>query len=530
MEDTFPKELNLEKLITVATGWVEEYAGYIAEISFFYSTEISDWNPKEHQYCIDFVLCDPPRIEPESRFKSGFIAKEISVLSIRLLEAIPRSTKAELEKERRNARFDDCGIPIKETDFLNQWRVNIRWETDQQDNSYIPESKQILYLRPKNQPHQELVSLSQNEYEHLRKLPYFTIEECISLMTGIPYESTDKAIVNGELDIQAVSGVRKKFKDCLDILTRSVEVGDLRLKDNSKEQIINADQFIKWANDKGYEPCVALYGTRLETAQQNTNPDSQQQSCNDDVVKDTPVIIENGSLITSLERSINKIMFEYIGDPEVKIRVKRNDMRILTAKSLGFDLTKGETAWKVFIDILEYPPHKYICGPSKTKAEKTAYQRKYGYLREISKKLITNFFNKELSFNLPDNYKLFESVKGETGVFQPIFRVKDRSTLSSCTSKNDFLFKFRKACKAANHHPNDRNKQQLVIDLVQNATENNYLAEVEEETYWRKAKKCSDQIDLILKKSIEKGHKLQDDFQPQDQNIDYTKDVEDLSS
>jgi hypothetical protein len=150
VKNTVLKELNSEKLKQIANGWVDEYGGYISEISFFCSKETSGLNVKEYQYCIDFVLCDPPRIEPVSRFSSGFIAKEAGVMSVRLLELMPEITGRELTDERSNASITPR--QKKEVEFIRQWRIDIRWETDKPDPSYIPKTKQVLYSRPKNQP------------------------------------------------------------------------------------------------------------------------------------------------------------------------------------------------------------------------------------------------------------------------------------------------------------------------------------------------------------------------------------------
>jgi len=231
----------------------------------------------------------------------------------------------------------------------------------------------------------------------------------------------------------------------------------------------------------------------------------------------------------ALEECLRKISFEYSNNTEIKITVGRNDTRTINAEMLGFDITKGRVAWDILVEILEQPPHKYDCGDTKTIKEKKEYNRKYSILREISKKLVTNFFNKELELNLPYNYKLFESVKGETGVFKFIFKVKDRSTLSLCKSKNDFTYKFTRAYKAARKHPADRNKQQFVIDLIQNAIGNGYLAEVEEKDYWLKAKEAVNCINKIIENEFNKEVEPQPDILPQDPDIKYFENIDNYS-
>jgi hypothetical protein len=259
MNNLLPKELELEKLEQIANGWVEEYGGYIAGISFFCSKETSGSNVKEYQYCIDFVLCDPPRIEPVSRFSSGFIAKEAGVMSVRLLGLIPDSTNGELEYERLKDRFDTAITPQqkKEMEFLSQWRIDIRWETDQPDPSYIPESKQILYSRPKNQPSKQ-IEFSPEDYERLKRLPSFNLEECIGLMLRMPYEQTIVAIQKGELDIQTASQVHKKISEYTELLSRSIHDGELKPKENTLDSTLadpafKPQVFFKWAKKKGFE-------------------------------------------------------------------------------------------------------------------------------------------------------------------------------------------------------------------------------------------------------------------------------------
>jgi len=279
MSTTFPKELSLEKLKAVASIWVEKHAGYIAEISFFCSNETSFLNLKELQYCIDFVLCDPPRIEPVSHFSpriepvgsqriepvspfsSDFIAKEIPLLSVYLLEAMPDPTVAEKVRERLNSRPNGWGTTQKERDFLHQWRIDVRWETDQPNTTYIPESKQILYLRSKKQPTQNLIKFSHEDYDYLKQLPYFTIGECIGLMLGMPYDPAVIAIKKGTLDIQTASAIHQKIKKYIELLSRSIVDGELQLREGSLDSLdlvvndptIKAENFLEWARNKDYQ-------------------------------------------------------------------------------------------------------------------------------------------------------------------------------------------------------------------------------------------------------------------------------------
>ncbi len=139
-------------------------------------------------------------------------------MSVRLLELMPEITGRELTDERSNASITPR--QKKEYEFLRQWRIDIRWETDKPDPSYIFESKHVLYSRPNNQPTKQ-IQFSPEDYERLNRLPSFYLEECIGLMLGMPYEQTIIAIQKGELDIQTADQVHKKISEYTELLSRS---------------------------------------------------------------------------------------------------------------------------------------------------------------------------------------------------------------------------------------------------------------------------------------------------------------------
>lgn len=71
-------------------------------------------------------------------------------MSVRLLGLMPEITGRQMTDEMQAERLNALITLRKkeEIEFLNQWQIDIRWETDQPDPSYLPESKQILYSRP----------------------------------------------------------------------------------------------------------------------------------------------------------------------------------------------------------------------------------------------------------------------------------------------------------------------------------------------------------------------------------------------
>lgn len=289
--------------------------------------------------------------------------------------------------------------------------------------------------------------------------------------------------------------------------------------------IYSRNHFLKWAKNDGDYDLPKELKSYIQSDETDFKTDKPQKK---DIVPQKNS--DQDKEKRDFDAALRKFQFEYVNNNEVKITVEKNKHRTKSAGDLGFDLTKGRQAWDVLIEVLEQPPHKYSCGQSKTKKEKTEYQRRYGLLREISKKLVMNFFNKApLELNLPDAYKLFENVKGESGVFKFIFKVKDRSTLSSCTSKSEFLFQFNKAYKAARKYPYNRNKQQLVIDLVGDAKNKGYITEVEEEFYFRKAEESIKRIKKIDKNNLEEGRKPQPEIHPNDSDIDYSANIDNYS-
>ena len=171
--------------------------------------------------------------------------------------------------------------------------------------------------------------------------------------------------------------------------------------------------------------------------------------------------------------------------------------------------------------MLEDPPHVYDCGRSRTKTEQTLYNKRYSRLKYISKKLIVNFFNKELNLSFPVGYSLFESVKGEPGLFKPIFRIKDGDTSQLCSSKSDFIYKFSRANKDAKRFPNDKNSQHKVIDLIVEARKKSYISETEVNQYW----KCANNAAERIKRTDDN----QSEIQPQDPNYDTVENIDKFS-
>ncbi len=232
---------------------------------------------------------------------------------------------------------------------------------------------------------------------------------------------------------------------------------------------------------------------------------------NDDTIKNTQKQVIN----------ISDIVIEYVDNTEIKITVGKNKTKIINAGALGFALNKGRRAWDIFIEILEHPQHTFYCGKSQTKKDTTEYNKNYNNLRQISKKIIHNFFNKECNLSLPDTYSLFKKVPNEPGFFTPIFKIKDSDASDLCSSKSDFIYKFSRAQNKSKKYPNDINKLQYMIDLIGDAMCKNYICEIEEEKYIKIAKEAAKRIKQIDDNQL--------DIQTRDPNCETVENMDDYS-
>jgi len=315
--------------------------------------------------------------------------------------------------------------------------------------------------------------------------------------------------------------IMQELREIIDIGTKSgrIEVQDLKedplLKNVFFKNHIYYEpkQFIKWAEENSYKIPVELQLVKKK----------------DGILYWLVGETQNDQIKTAKiqKNDIRGIVIEYVDNTEIKITVKKNDTRNLNAGALGFDLSKGRVAWDVLIAILDQPPHKYYCGYCRTEKEKTEYSKKYDKLRQISKKLIENFFNKELGLTLPPNNSLFESVINETGVFKPIFKVKDRSTLALCSSKGDFNFKIPTALTQATNNPTNVNRQQFLIDLLTDAKNKGYINSIQKQEYETEAIEAAKRI---IQARENEEFDDQPDIMSQNPNIISVENIDDYSN
>ena len=94
-----------------------------------------------------------------------------------------------------------------------------------------------------------------------------------------------------------------------------------------------------------------------------------------------------------------------------------------TKVQLGFKKVTDAKAWIIFIDLLTNPPHLFNCNCTGRTLTNQEYYEKYLPLASISRKLITYVCNRESTQSFSRNFTCFQSVKGITGVYQPIFKI-----------------------------------------------------------------------------------------------------------
>ncbi len=126
-----------------------------------------------------------------------------------------------------------------------------------------------------------------------------------------------------------------------------------------------------------------------------------------------------------IENIVRNLVFAYEDNEQISIKAPKMPKKLFTANSLGFKNSRVKT-WKQLILILKNPEHTYNVGEAGEKNNiNREYSRKLALMKDMCSK-VSNFIAKEFSLSLPEGFKLYERVKGETpGTYAFKFRIRD---------------------------------------------------------------------------------------------------------
>ena len=135
------------------------------------------------------------------------------------------------------------------------------------------------------------------------------------------------------------------------------------------------------------------------------------------------------------------LIIAYESDNEIRLQPHGKKSITRNCRELGFR-DNNTNAWKIFINILQEPPHIYNAGPAHQnlngkKQRVKQYDSRLKCLSSINGKLI-NFLNQLFKAGIPEDYKLYEKCKAEeSGTFKFKFQVALDDTIKS-SNKNKY--------------------------------------------------------------------------------------------
>ena len=146
-----------------------------------------------------------------------------------------------------------------------------------------------------------------------------------------------------------------------------------------------------------------------------------------------------------IDREVRRLEISYESDSSVSIKVSGKNKVPYDCRHLGFR-DSNTKAWKYFMDVLSGDTHSFNWGPayehregSRVRIKIKNYDAQWKLCDEICKRL-KNFLAKELGWNFPKGYKLYEYVAlGPEGERRFKFRINNAKSTSIDFSTEDSL-------------------------------------------------------------------------------------------